>query len=680
MAVALADSFLDAVDRLDSAGRAGAYDFVSKLRRNQATVGLSLERVKRAQSKDMWSGRIGQGLRAILHQDNELWTLLYADRHDDAYHWAERFEVGRHPVTGTLQVVEVVTRVEERLEIREVLSEASLFDRHQDEYLLSLGVPESWLPTLRKVGREDQLEGLLPQLPPDVADRLYLLACGELVAPPVPLRPDQPATASPDTLRRFYVVDSDDDLQAVLNAPMHKWLAFLHPTQRNLATGSFKGPVKVTGSAGTGKTVVLLHRARHLARQGKRVLLTTFVNTLADNLRRNLAMLCAPEELALITTSTVHAEALALVRRVEPQAKPLQDSDVRRMLEETGQHLASPFDGAFLAAEWEKVLSPQGILTWAQYRSASRTGRGRPLSVADRKEAWKVFEQVRGRLVAERADDFPGLCRQALELLQSGRVSGTYEAVLVDEVQDLKPQELRLLAALCGQGPDRLMLAGDAGQRIYAGGFSLRALGIETRGRSHILKINYRTTEQIRTFADRILGEVAHDLEGGTESRKGTRSLLRGPVPQVHSFATPQEEVAFVVERIQKGLAEGLQPQEIAIFARVANYLERFEGGLTDAGLPVHQVKSNDPAPAGVQLGTMHRAKGLEFKVVFVVGCSEDQIPSPRALRAAGDDPADRDEALANERRLLYVSLTRARDEVVVSLVGKGSGLLGARA
>jgi hypothetical protein len=239
MAVALADSFLDAVDRLDSAGRAGAYDFVSKLRRNQATVGLSLERVKRAQSKDMWSGRIGQGLRAILHQDNELWTLLYADRHDDAYHWAERFEVGRHPVTGTLQVVEVVTRVEERLEIREVLSEASLFDRHQDEYLLSLGVPESWLPTLRKVGREDQLEGLLPQLPPDVADRLYLLACGELVAPPVPLRPDQPATASPDTLRRFYVVDSDDDLQAVLNAPMHKWLAFLHPTQRNLATGSF---------------------------------------------------------------------------------------------------------------------------------------------------------------------------------------------------------------------------------------------------------------------------------------------------------------------------------------------------------------------------------------------------------------------------------------------------------
>lgn len=666
--VIISPDFFDAVGGLDAQTRGRVLDFLGRFQKNPANPGISLERVTKARSKDVWSGRITDDLRAVLHQDGEVWALLYADRHDEAYRWAQRFEVGRHPVTGALEVVEVVTRVEERVQIVEVEPEFLLFQPHSDEYLLSLGVPPSWLPTLRKVSTDDQLLDLLPSLPQDLGDRLVDLASGKIVAPPKAIAAHQPAIASPDTLSRFYVVESDADLQAVLNAPMEKWLAFLHPTQRSLATGSFSGPVKVTGSAGTGKTVVALHRARHLARQGRRVLLTTFVNTLADNLRRNLALLCTPEESKLITVSTVHAEALALVRRVEPQVRPISEQEMKGYV--LAENL-TPFDADFLLGEWSRVVCAQGVTTWAEYRAVSRTGRGRPLSVADRKEIWKVMEGVRGSMAADGCHEFSGLVVRAHQLLLDGQVESPYDAVVVDEVQDLKPHEMRLLAALAGAGADRLMLVGDAGQRIYPGGFSLRSLGIETRGRSHILRINYRTTEQIRAFADRVLDEAVDDLEGGRESRKGTRSLLKGPVPEVRSFADPLQEVRFVLEQIREALRDRLQPAEIAVFSRTSEGLKPVEAALLEAGIPVRQLKDRNDETWGVQLGTMHRAKGLEFKLVFVTGCSDGELPNRKALQKAGDDPADREEALENEKRLLYVSLTRARDEVLVTCVGR---------
>ncbi|HXE71179.1 MAG TPA: 3'-5' exonuclease [Candidatus Nitrosotenuis sp.] len=664
---------------LESAHQAGAvphiWEFVTHFHSNQAHPGIRLERVTGARSKDIWSGRVTQDLRAILHKNGDTWTLLYVDHHDAAYRWAERHEVGLHPVTGALQIVATDIRVEERVveRVTPVPQDPPLFSAHTDEYLVSLGLPPTWLPWARQVRREEDILQALDRLPEDVLERLLQLAEGKLVTPPLPLGADRPVWDDAETRRRFYLVEDAEELRTVLEQPLARWIAFLHPSQRHLATGSFKGPLKITGSAGTGKTVVALHRARHLARQGKRVLLTSFVGTLTDNLQKNLKILCRPEELERITVETVHSHALRLVRQVEPRLRPVPAEEIERRLER-----ARPDDGfplSFLLSEWQNVVCCQGIESWEDYRKARRVGRGRPLSVVERKALWEIFAAVRAGLEADNQVPFEGLAWRALRHLRAGRLKRSCDCIIVDEVQDLKPQEILLLAELAGPGPDALTLVGDAGQRIYPGGFSLRSLGVETRGRSYVLRLNYRTTEQIRRFADGILDEQVDDMDEGGESRRGTRSLRRGPCPQVKAFANRAAQSDFVVQEVRQSLAEGLTSEEIAVFARTGDLLDPLERALKQAGIPTHRLARKSEAAEGVQLGTMHRAKGLEFKKVFVVDVSANFLPHPAATENAGD-PADQAEALENERRLLYVSLTRARDEVFVCYVGEPSPFL----
>ena len=570
----ISPDYFSAVSRLAPADQARANKFVQDFNKNPKSPGINLEKLHGAKGQAFFSGRISQELRAILHQDGEAWVLLHADHHDAAYTWAERRQVNRHKVTGALQLVElqVVQEVKKALAHKPVQTTASdepTFADHGDDYLLSLGLPEDWLPTLRLVRDEDQLLQVCENLPQDVAERLLDLAAGEFVTPPPVLSPEKPVVESPDTRRRFYVVEHDDDLLAALQAPMECWISFLHPSQRAIVERTFNGPVKVTGSAGTGKTVVAMHRARHLARQGKRVLLTSYVSTLCDNLKRNLRLLCTEEELALITVSTVHSQALKLARKENTEICPADDSAIGSMLDSILAVRAPGSDASFVRAEWDAVIQAQGILSWPEYRKAPRTGRGNPLSAKDRKALWQIFEGVMERLAEKNQATFPDLCRRAECLLLEGEVSSPFDAVIVDEVQDLKPPALRFLRALCQDHPEYMMVAGDSGQRIYPGGFSLASLGIEVRGRSHILRINYRTTEHIRQAADKILGLEADDLDGGIERRSGTHSLLRGPHPTLQGNERREQEDAAAVEQIKKWLAGGLRPEAIAVFARV---------------------------------------------------------------------------------------------------------------
>ena len=371
------------------------------------------------------------------------------------------------------------------------------------------------------------------------------------------------------------MAENSDDLIAALEAPLERWIAFLHPSQRALVEREFKGPAKVSGSAGTGKTVVAMHRARYLARQGKRVLLTSFVNTLCDNIAGNLAKFCSGQVLERITTSTVHKQALDLVKKVEPSARPANDQQVSGLLDTLRLRHAPGYEKKFVQSEWENVVRPQGISTWSDYRSARRTGRGRGLAVKERKILWRVFGGVLEDLGSKNQYDFPGLCVRATELLSEGEVSSPYDAVIVDEVQDLKPPELRFLKALCEENPGNLMVCGDAGQRIYPGGFSLSALGIEVRGRSTILRINYRTTEQIRRVADQMLSGDCDDLDGGSERRTGTRSLLSGPAPQLNGFPAKSDEIAAGVAEIRGWLSSGCRTRRSRRFRADRSALQR---------------------------------------------------------------------------------------------------------
>ncbi len=647
------DSWNDSLKALSHTDLIRALDFCQEFQKNPRQPGHSLERLH---NSGHWSARISGDLRAILGKVDNLWLFLHAGHHDEAYRWADKRKLAPHPTTGVLQLVQVVETVEHRTVVKNV---PGLFREHQDDYLVSLGVPPEWLPVLRQVTNDDQLLEVAGGLPEDVVERLFSLADGKLVTPP-PVVSVGKMLDHPDFRARFYVVEGEDDMRRLLSAPLEKWLAFLHPSQRKLATGTFNGPVKVTGSAGTGKTVVAMHRARHLASQGKSVLLTTFVNTLVDNLKHSLGLLCSPEELERITVSTVHAQAQALVKGV----RGVPEDEIAKRIEQHLAHAAGAFDSRFILAEWSKVVSPAGVRTWEDYRAARRVGRGRALSVKERATVWRVLEKVIESLEQDNLDDFSGICRRAAESL----TEPLFDAVVVDEVQDLKAQELKLLAVLGRE----LMLVGDAGQRIYPGGASLSALGIKTQGRSYTLRINYRTTEQIRRFADRVLGGSVEDLDGELEDRNGTRSLLKGPEPEIRPCVTPADQQQFVLEKLRGLKAEGLSWDDMALFLRTNTLVDHWSTVLTEAGIPVSVLGKK--ARSGVRIGTMHRAKGLEFKTVLVPDVSDRYLPSPSLMQRA--DPAERDELLGQERRLLYVSLTRARDEVIVTYVGTPSPFL----
>ncbi|TNE43151.1 MAG: ATP-dependent helicase [Deltaproteobacteria bacterium] len=668
MSVLIAPQFFSSMAQLTGQEQSQVTNFINTFQSNPTHTGINLHPVQNA--KGLWSGRVNRDLRTILHKDGATWAILYVDHHDDAYRWAERRDIGRHPVTGALQIVEsveVVREVERIIEIHVEPEQTPLFAEHNDTYLLSLGLPESWLPALRKVRKEEQLLIISDKLPAEVSERLLDLADGQFVTPPVPVTPEQPVESAPDTQERFYVAESAEDLETALKAPMDRWIAFLHPSQKEMVTRQYNGPSKVSGSAGTGKTVVAMHRARYLARKGETVLLTSYVSTLCENLERNLSKLCSVDEKEQITTSTVHRQALAIIRTVEPQAQPTSDDDVRSLLDTLHIRNAPEYDIKFIMAEWDAVVRNQGIATWAEYRRARRTGRGSGLSVKERKKLWRVFGGALESLANHKKYDWAGLCTYAKQLLEEGKAESPFTAVIVDELQDLRPPELRFLKQLCVNNPENLMLCGDAGQRIYPGGFSLRGLGINVVGRSKVLRINYRTTEQIRRMADRMLGGECDDMDGGKEKRNRTRSLLAGPQPLFQEYRSLDDERDAGVAQVQKWLQQGLRPEAIGIFARTSGRINDFGNALSAEAIPFRRLSDKDTTEEeAVQLGTMHRAKGLEFKAVLVLDCRAKVLPSPGALRGL-DDPQDREAALDREQRLLYVAMTRARDELVIS-------------
>lgn len=674
MPVLIDQSLPAAVATLASNDAKRVWKFLAKFIDNPAHPSLKLERITRTKNENLWSGRITQGLRAIIHKDGDVWTVLHADQHDAAYNWAETHQIARHPKTGALQIVESPESVEQQVQYL-APDIPRLFDGHEDDYLESLGAPPNWLPTIRKIQNLDDLWKVVLKLPEDVGERLLKLADGEFVTPPAAIAQGEPITASQDTKRRFFILENNEDLMKMLEAPLATWVAFLHPSQEKLATGSFNGPIKISGSAGTGKTVVAMHRARHLARQSKRVFLTSYVTTLCENIERNLELLCTPEERSHIAVTTVHSQGLAIAKQANPDLYPINNDEIWKLIDEYYHPGICPLEPDLLKTEWETVIQDQGITSWDGYRSANRTGRGFPLTIKGRKQVWQIFDRVFETLREQGCMDYPSICRQARELVTSGQVASPFDAVIVDELQDLRSQEIMLLAALGGDGPDSLTLVGDGGQRIYSTPFSLKALGIDVRGRSHILRINYRTTEQIRQFADAMLGNQSDDMDGGQESRRGTVSLLSGPEPMMKGFDSLTEQQDFLVQKIHKITQEGLAPEEIAIFARTNKALTQLESALKEADLKCHNLRKGAARESAVNLGTMHRAKGLEFKAVFLVNVSDDQVPLRYLIDKTKDTQLQRD-FLKRERQLLYVSLTRARDELFVLWVKRKSKFL----
>ena len=656
----IADTFTAALDRLIAQEKAAAKQAAFDLQVDPSAPGLQVHRVDRSRDANFWTARVTRDLRIVLHRRGGDTLLAWVGHHDAAYAWAERRRLEVHPTTGAAQLVEVRERVEEIvIPVALPAARTPLFARTLEPTLLLCGVPPDWLPDVR-AATEDTLLDLADHLPAEAMEALINLTAG--IQPP-PATPTPDPFAHPDAQRRFRLLVDSDELRAALDAPWEKWTIFLHPVQAEFVTRDFAGPARITGSAGTGKTVVALHRAVRLARDdpSARVLLTTYNALLAEGLRRKLTLLAAPPN---VTVSDLRSSALAEHTRLLGPAGIATAADIRAAL--TTAANGQPIDPTFLRDEWRLIVDARNVRDANTYRDLPRHGRKTRLT-GDRRDAlWTIFDRAQTILADRGLKTYAeALHDTAAVLTAEGR--WPFDHIIVDEAQDLSLAELRFLRAACARKGNGIFFAGDIGQRIFRPAFAWAAEGVEIRGRSRSLKVNYRTSRQIRRRSDLLLPHRLLEIDGSEEDRTGVQSVFDGPVPLVRAFRTEDEEIEATGRWIEAAIGDGFQPDEIGVLVRSIAEFDRARRAIDASGQECESLVGRvTPVSGRVALATMHAAKGLEFRAVAVMACDAKMLPSEGRLLEATDETA-LEEVFATERHLLYVACTRARESLWIS-------------
>lgn len=672
----IADTFTDSLAKLTGEEQKAVKTTAFDLQINPVNPGFSFHKLDKAKDKNFWSVRVNSDIRIIVHKTSDSLLMCYVDHHNPAYHWAERRKLETHPLTGAAQLVEIRERIEE-ITIPKYLDPQQaparkpfLFVNHSDDDLLRFGVPPEWLADV-KMADEDSILELASHLPAEAAEALLELAVGVSPKKSEPVVKSADPFHHPDAQRRFRIMNNVEELARALDYPWEKWTVFLHPAQRQLVERDYNGPARVSGSAGTGKTIVALHRAVYLTRRypEARVLLTTFSETLANALRGKLKRLISHEP-RLGERLEVHAMDAIGLRLYESNFGRVNLADqplIRQLIKQAADKiLGHKFSDRFLFAEWEQVVDAWQLDDWGAYRDVKRLGRKTRLQEAQRLLLWSIFEQVKSSLATGQflthAEIFTRLARHFAE---NGR--HPFDYAVVDEAQDINVAQLRFLSALGADQANVLFFAGDLGQRIFQQAFSWKSLGIDIRGRSRTLQINYRTSHQIRRQADQLLGPEIADVDGNIEDRRGTISVFNGPQPAVLKLNTQEAEIAAVAKWLIDLVDIGIKHHEIGVFVRSATELDRAIAAVSAASLQYKVLDEHVETINGfTSICTMHLAKGLEFRVVVVMACDDEIIPSQQRIETVADE-TDLEEVYETERHLLYVACTRARDRLLVS-------------
>lgn len=685
MMLYFASTFTDALPRLSAQEQKQVKTTAFDLQMDPRGNGLQMHRIEK--SPGFWSVRVSGDIRIILYKDSDTTLLAYVDHHDAAYRWAERKRVVAHERTGAMQFVEVpvVSGKAEPAPVAEPAPHAPApaavaavtparqpFTSLTDDQMLDVGVPRDWLAIVRGT-LEDGLFDLLDKLPAEAAEALLDHATGGRIEDHVAVvMPGEDPFAHPDAQRRFRVVENLEELKAALDQPFEKWAVFLHPAQRALVERAWSGPARISGSAGTGKTIVALHRAAWLATsRGAKVLLTTFSKPLAAALakKRDILAQAEPALADLVTVAALDQAAFDIYARQFGQPTMASASQVRAAIKAAQDAgLGTNFTPEFLFEEWDELVDAWNVTEGGAYAQIPRLGRRTRLGPVQREAAWQVFTFVQHRLAERNVTTWAQLYARLAEWLIAKNGQLPFSHVVVDEAQDLSVAQARFLAAVGRQDKEATFFTGDQGQRIFHLPFSWISLGIDIRGRSHSLKVNYRTSHQIRSTADRLLPSSIVDVDGVEEGRRGTVSVFDGPDPQIVLADDEGEEIERVAGYLKACLAEGMEPGDLAILVRSQRQLARARAAADAAGLDHEGANSITIAP-------MHDAKGLEFRGVAVMACDDDVIPDGDRIAAIGD-MAEMEAVYESERHLLYVACTRPRDRLMVSAIEPGSEFL----
>lgn len=681
----IADTFVDSLANLAGDEQKAVKTTVFDLQVNPANPGMQFHKLDKPKDKRFWSVRVSSDIRLIVHRTDTSLLVCYVGHHDDAYRWAERRKLETHPKTGAAQLVEVREMVEEitiprYVEIEQrVPRKPLLFADMTREQLLEYGVPEEWIDDTRRADEDSILE-LAVHLPAEAAEALLELATGGTPAVAAVTSKETDPFKHPDAQRRFRVLTNVAELEQALEYPWERWAVFLHPAQRDLVERSYNGPARVCGSAGTGKTIVALHRAAHLARNNPtaRVLLTTFSDTLARALEVKLWHLVGnmPSLLERIEVHSILTVALRLYTAVFGKPQLADTATVRKLLRESSAKVGGHrFSDQFVETEWREIVDAWQLDNWDAYRDVPRLGRKTRLSERQRRGLWGIFESVRKELKARGLITESSLFGKLLVHFEKSDRS-PYEYAVIDEAQDIGVPQLRFVAVLGASRDDGLFFAGDLGQRIFQPPFSWKGLGVDIRGRSRTLRINYRTSHQIRRQADRLLPPKVSDMDGNTEERRGTISVFNGPEPDIRILDDEETEIAGVAEWLNALKTHGFRPHELGVFVRSVRQLDRARKAVNLAGLKSVELDDSCESKADhVSVCTMHLAKGLEFRAVVVMACDDEVIPLQERIEEV-TDTSDLEEVYNTERHLLYVACTRARDRLLVTGIAPASEFL----
>ena len=685
--VAISSDFLTAFSKLPRQIQSKVTEFINKFRNNPYSNGINYEKINNAYDNKIWSVRIDRTYRGIVARQEKtgVFILLWVDHHDDAYDWASHKRCIINPVTGNIQVFDMVEK-----EI--VLPKTSLFYKISDEDLIKLGVPEEQVSLVRTIESEVKLYTLKNSFPEDAYEALEWLANGfsvDEVAQLFEITSEKDvdeedfatALGNVRSQKNFVVIEGEEELNRIMAEPLEKWRVFLHPSQKKMVTREYSGPTRILGGAGTGKTVVAMHRAKYLSSRLKdkeKILFTTFTNNLAGDIMQNLRKICSVEELRKIEVVNLDAWVGQFMREQGFSYTIAYGNQLEEIWEEAvilaGED--AEFPTGFYLEEWLKVVSAHEAYTMKDYVKVTRVGRGIGLSRGKRIKVWKVFEEYQNLMKDKQVRDPETAMYECRQMIEKNKNLFTYVSVIVDEAQDLSMGAFRLLRAIAGeQKKNDMFIVGDTHQRIYKNKVVLSQCGVNIKGRSSYLRINYRTTEEIRKYAFSLLkGIDFDDLDDDYDSGRECQSLTHGVKPEVKKFSNASDELDYIIDKIKELEENGVEKNNICIVCRTNRLLESYSQELTAKGIRTYRIKrsrAEDRHMDGIRIATMHRVKGLEFRHVFVVSANNRIVPLQSALNT--EDPVLREENLVSEKCLMYVALTRAQESAYITSYGQAS-------
>lgn len=690
--VAISSDFMTAFALLPRQDQVKVTEFINKFRNNPMSSDIKYDKVSSAIDEKMFLVRVDDTYSGIVVRQQEIgvYLLLWIDKHDEANKWASCKKCEVNHETGAIQVFDVETVVEQAITSEKV----SLFDNVKDEELLKLGVPEVQLNFVRSFTSKEEFYKAESVMPHDAYENLSWLVEGFSIKEVLELLfKDQNvhnndkddllnALKTPMTLKSFIVVEGEDELRRIMAEPLEKWRVFLHPAQRKIVNKEYSGPARVLGGAGTGKTVVVMHRAKYLASKCKgnqRILVTTFTANLAADIRENLRKICTLEELGRIEVVHIDAWVNRFLRESGFSAKISYDNEIAALWEKAiilANNNNLTYAVSFYEEEWNRVVVAQEAFTLEKYVKATRNGRGTRLDRKKRIEIWKVFEYYQNLMKEKKIRDINTVMYECTKLLQSDSMNSKYDSIIVDEGQDFSDNAYRMIRALAGEEhPNDIFIVGDSHQRIYKNHPTLSKCGINVRGRSSILKINYRTTEEIRKYAFLLLNGISFDdLDDDLDLGDKCQSLTHGEKPIVENFNNANQEFDFIVNEIKKLNENGVTLRDICVVSRTKKLVEDYIDLFNKVGIRSYAIKRNkadDRSFDGLRVATMHRVKGLEFKYVFIAAVNNMIIPLPNAINKT--DSVSEAESITSEKCLLYVAMTRAQKGVYITSYGKKS-------